>query len=394
MTVLGIDLGTAWLRVAALVDGRPQLVAQLPAAIGFVDGVRRTGAALASCRPDQRLDAVVDWLAHPAPTGVAGVAWPTLDGVARSPVELVAHLLRAGVVAAIAAHGPIDGAVLAVPLELGALERRALRDAALAAGIPMVRLVASPSAAAVAIADQRPARLLIIDRGVRTTRATVVESIDGMLDVVGYAVGRHDDVDDDPAARALAAAAVEPAGLSDAVIVGGGAHDREAAARLLAPYRHAVHAVDPPDTVAVRGAARLARMFVDEPVAVTVDVIAPGFSLGAGSALTSMIPAGAIAPTREVRLIARERADRVTIDLELWEDSAPPRPYGRYQISGLPTGSGAIAACEVTVDVDRIPRIDASDLVNGGALAIEPVVEVGLGPDALAELRAVVCEDR
>ena len=25
---------------------------------------------------------------------------------------------------------------------------------------------------------------------------------------------------------------------------------------------------------------------------------------------------------------------------------------------------------------------------------VEPVVEVGLGPDALAELRAVVCEDR
>ena len=258
----------------------------------------------------------------------------------------------------------------------------------------MVRLVASASAAAVVIADQRPARLLIIDRGARATRATVVESIDGMIDVVGHAATPNDAHDDDPAARALAAAAIDPAGLSDVVVIGGGAADRALAARLLAPYGHAAHPVDDPATVAVRGAAWLARMFVDEPAAVTVDVITPGFSLGAGSALTPMIPAGAIAPTREVRLIARDRADRVTIDLELWEDTAPPRPYGRYRIAGLPPGGGAIAACEVTIDVDRIPRIDASDLVNGGALAVEPVVEVGLGPDALAELRAVVCEDR
>jgi len=393
MIVLGLELGLAWLRVAALVDGQPRLVATLPAAIGFSDGRRRTGAALDACRPDQRIDAVADWLARPAAAGVAGVAWPIVDGVARSPVELAAHLVRAGVVAAIAAHGPVLGAVVAVPLDLGALERRALRDAVLAAGVPMVRLVASPSAAAVAIADQRPARLLIIDRGARATRAAVVESIDGMLDVVGYATAPNDAPDDDAAARALTAAAIEPAGLSDAVVIGGGATDRAVAARLLAPYQHAAHPIAEPATAAVRGAARLARMFVDDPVAVTVDVIAPGFSLGAGSALTAMIPAGAIAPTREVRLIARDRADRVTIDLELWEDGVPPRPYGRYQIAGLPPGSGAIAACEVTVDVDRIPRVDASDLVNGGALSVEPVVEVGLGPDALAELRAIVCED-
>ena len=394
MTVLGIELGTAWLRVAALVDGQPRVVAQLPAALGFVDGTRRTDAALRGCRPDQRVDAVADWLARPAADGVAGVAWPIVDGVARSPVELAAHLVRAGVVAAIAAHGPVVGAVVAVPLDLGALERRALRDAVLAAGVPMVRLVASASAAAVVIADQRPARLLIIDRGARATRATVVESIDGMIDVVGHAATPNDAHDDDPAARALAAAAIDPAGLSDVVVIGGGAADRALAARLLAPYGHAAHPVDDPATVAVRGAAWLARMFVDEPAAVTVDVITPGFSLGAGSALTPMIPAGAIAPTREVRLIARDRADRVTIDLELWEDTAPPRPYGRYRIAGLPPGGGAIAACEVTIDVDRIPRIDASDLVNGGALAVEPVVEVGLVADALAELRAVVCEDR
>ena len=103
-----------------------------------------------------------------------------------------------------------------------------------------------------------------------------------------------------------------------------------------------------------------------------------------------MILAGAIAPTREVRLIARDRPDRAALDLELWEDTVPPRPYGRYRVAGLPLGTGAIAACEVTIDVDRIPRIEASDLVNGGALDVTAVVEVGLGPDDLAALRAVV----
>ncbi|MBK9033587.1 MAG: Hsp70 family protein [Myxococcales bacterium] len=388
---LGLDLGTTWLRAATLVDDRVELAVTLPAAIGFADGAARTGADLDLCRAGQQLDAIVPWLARAASDGVAGVAWPVVDGRRRSPVELVAHLVRAVVVATEAKFGPVRGAVVAVPVALGALERRVLRDAVIAAGVPAVRLLAAPAAAALAVADDRPARVLVIDVGTAAVRAAVVEHVDGVIDVLAHArVPVGPTAIADACARALAAAAVTADGLSDAIVIGGGALDAALVARTLAGFPHAGRPIERPETALACGAARAARMFLDEPAAVCVDVIEPGFSLGAGSALTSMIPTGAIAPTREVRLIARDRPDRAAIDLELWEDTVPPRPYGRYQIGGLPLGTGAIAACEVTVDVDRIPRIEASDLVNGGALDVTPVVEVGLGPDDLAALRAVV----
>ncbi len=389
MTIaIGLDLGTRWLRVAALVDGAPVVIATLPAAIGFLGAEPCTGDALASCRPEQRVDAVTAWLAAPATVGGSrGAAWPVVDGVARSPVELVAHLVRAAIDAVEAALGPVAGAMVAVPLELGALERRVLRDGVRAAGVDAVRLVSAPAAAAVAIDDDRPARLLVIDAGAAELRATVVEHVDGVVDVLAHARGAIDGLAG-VCDRALAAAAISAGGLSDAVVIGSGA--AALAPRVRARFPHAARDVDGADTAVVRGAARLARLFVDEPFAITVDVIEPGFLLGAGTALTPMIPAGAIAPTREVRLITRDRPDRAAIDLELWEDGAPPRPYGRYHITGLTAGNGAVAACEVTVDVDRIPRVDASDLVHGNPLTVTPVVEVGLSPDEVAALRAVV----
>lgn len=392
MTVaIGIDLGLTWLRVAVWVDERVELAVTLPAAVGYADGAARTGADLDLCRADQLLDAVVPWLARPGADGVAGVAWPMVDGRQRSPVELVAHLVRAAVVEVEARYGAVVGAVVAVPVELGALERRVMRDAVLAAGVPAVRLLAAPAAAALAVADDRPARLLVIDVGTATVRAAVVEHVEGVIDVLAHAraaVGPGAVAD--ACARALAAATVTVDGLSDAIVIGGGGLDAGLVQRALVGFPNAARAVEHPESALARGAAAAARMYLAEPAAVCVDVIEPGFSLGAGSALTPMILAGAIAPTREVRLIARDRPDRAALDLELWEDTVPPRPYGRYRVAGLPLGTGAIAACEVTIDVDRIPRIEASDLVNGGALDVTAVVEVGLGPDDLAALRAVV----
>ncbi|MEZ4403750.1 MAG: hypothetical protein R3B06_27245 [Kofleriaceae bacterium] len=173
-------------------------------------------------------------------------------------------------------------------------------------------------------------------------------------------------------------------------MIGAGTRDPAVMAAAVAHLGTLAHVARAPTATVALGAAQASQMFVDVPAVITVDVIAPGLALGAGSALTTVIEAGAIAPTREVRLIARDRPDRTAVDVELWEESTPPRPYGRYHITGLPPGAGAIAACEITVDVDRIPRIEASDLVNGGALTVTPVVEVGLAPAAHAELRSRV----
>ena len=41
---------------------------------------------------------------------------------------------------------------------------------------------AAPAAAALAVADDRPARVLVIDVGTATVRAAVVEHVDGVID--------------------------------------------------------------------------------------------------------------------------------------------------------------------------------------------------------------------
>lgn len=451
---LGFDLGLDTLRVAALIGDRVEVIASLPAAVGFAGGKARVGEAALALPPADRVDDLTSWLGRRAPgpdfdPGVAGVAWPTVAGVRRSPAELAAWLLRAGVLAAAARDpGRIAGAVIAVPVELGAIERRVLRDAAAIAGLPVVRLIAAPALAALAIADGQPARVLIVDAGASALRVGLIEHGNGTMDLLGHAEARGaggraidhaialqlagessrpldelravarqwkegqavdgllrrtprpDELGlwtapcarllDSAVVEALRAGAVELPGVSAAIFIGAGTRLPSLASRFRHLLGNMARAVDAPESVTARGAARAAQMFVDEPAAVIVDAVPSSFALGAGSAMASMVPVGAIAPTREVRLIARDRPDRTAVEVELWEELPQPRPYGRYQITGLPPGAGAIAACELTVDVDRIPRIDASDLVNGAALTVTPLLEVGLGPEAVAALRADV----
>ncbi|MEZ4403751.1 MAG: hypothetical protein R3B06_27250 [Kofleriaceae bacterium] len=194
---VGIDLGLTELRVAVLLADRAELAVTMPATIGLVAGVPHTGAALARCRPDQQVDRLLERLAVPDGDHVTGLAWPVLDGQPVSPVELVAWLLRAALVEVEATHGAVEGAVLAVPLELGALERRVLRDAALATGVPAVRLLAAPAAAALATLGDHPSRLAVLQVDDDRVRATIVENADQMIDLLAHAIERFTD---DPAA--------------------------------------------------------------------------------------------------------------------------------------------------------------------------------------------------
>jgi molecular chaperone DnaK (HSP70) len=124
--VIGIDLGTETVHVAALVEDRPVAVTAFPAVL-----------ATAGARVE---------------VGRAATALPVAQHqVSGTSAERLAWLVRAAVLAVEEAHGPVLGAVFAVPPRLGAVERRALRDAASIAGIPLSRLVTSPVAIALAL---------------------------------------------------------------------------------------------------------------------------------------------------------------------------------------------------------------------------------------------------
>jgi molecular chaperone HscA len=69
----------------------------------------------------------------------------------KSPVEISADILRALVARAEASlGGPVDGAVVTVPAYFDDAQRQATKDAAKLAGLPILRLINEPTAAAIA----------------------------------------------------------------------------------------------------------------------------------------------------------------------------------------------------------------------------------------------------
>lgn len=210
--VLGLDVGTAWARMAWAHEGRLELV---PAA---TDG---TAEAL-SCRlvrdahgvlrvqqaeePEEAL-----WVGSPVcllGTRADSPAirtlvrrWPVpvvVDergevafdwaGVTVTAVELVAALLRSLRGAAERRTGrPCTQGVLVVPAAFTLLQRARLREAAERAGLSVLRLLQAPTAAALAFAQDRGMarrRILVWRMGAATCDAAVVAVSGNDLDVV------------------------------------------------------------------------------------------------------------------------------------------------------------------------------------------------------------------
>ncbi len=481
--VCGIDLGHDQLRVAALVEERPVAVATLPAWVGFDGATVLVGAAARALPLAQRVQPRA-WLGRAAGqgdraaiAGPAGLACPIVDGQPRAPAELVGWLLRAAIQAAEAEHGPVIAAVIAAPVYAGAVERRVLRDAALLAGIPMVRLCGEPVLAALALPAPPDARWLVCDAGSTAFTASVIELVGGAVDrlstasavelggdaldgviatelarelggvarddhdwphlwraaravkehvgtaaateaafaeaLTGASPGarslrapRKDEVElwsaprvrkvDDVCTRALTAAGTTANDLAEVVLVGGGARVTSIARRLGQVLARAPRQPADVGFAVALGGAAAARMFVAEPAALLVDVVTYGISMGAGDRLVPLIAAGAVVPTRAARVIPTHRVGQDALEVELWEDTTPPRALGRYRIGGLPPAPAgdALALCTVAIDGNGIPALTATELVNGAALTVTPLVEAGLDAATLAERRPIVAEWR
>ena len=170
---VGIDLGTTNSLVATVRSGVAQVLgdeqgrALLPSAVRFLpEGPPRVGhGALAQQASDPRntvtsfkrfmgrglgdipsaKDLSYEFLDSPGMLRIRTVA-----GV-HSPVEISAEILRALRERSEAAlGGPLTGAVITVPAYFDDAQRQATRDAARLAGIPVLRLLNEPTAAAVA----------------------------------------------------------------------------------------------------------------------------------------------------------------------------------------------------------------------------------------------------
>src|SRR5262249_24737544 len=103
-----------------------------------------------------------------------------------SPVEVSAEILRElKLRAEVVLGGPIEGAVITVPAYFDDAQRQATRDAGRLAGLEVLRLVAEPTAAALAYGLDRGTRGLyaVYDLGGGTFDVSILKLVDDVFEV-------------------------------------------------------------------------------------------------------------------------------------------------------------------------------------------------------------------
>ncbi len=227
--VVGIDLGTTNSLVAHAADGAPAVIAGeggplVPSVVHYAaDGrvlVGRAAVALALDAPRETLASVKRLIGRGAKDLAAVRAMLPYElegddravrvrisgGRAVSPVEVSAEVLRELKARAEAAlGGPIEGAVITVPAYFDDAQRQATRDAGRLAGLEVLRLLAEPTAAALAYGLDRGSRgvYAVFDLGGGTFDISILKLVDGVFEV--KATGGDSALGGDDLDRAIAA---------------------------------------------------------------------------------------------------------------------------------------------------------------------------------------------
>jgi molecular chaperone HscC len=249
--IVGIDLGTTFSLVAALRDGQPVVLPNAlgklltPSAVSLLDDgsitVGDAARARASTHPDRT---ALVWKRDMGSDRV----W-TLGDRRFSPQELSALVLRSLKADAEAALGqPVDEAVVTVPAYFDEAQRRATRDAGAIAGLRVDRIINEPTAAAMAYGlhqRHREIRAIVLDLGGGTFDVTVLEIIEGIIEIQASAGDSRLGGEDFAELLAGALAQRLPGG-APAV-----EHDRVAWARLRAAAEEAKRALTASETARV-----------------------------------------------------------------------------------------------------------------------------------------------
>ena len=230
--VIGIDLGTTNSLVAHVADATPEVIGGdggplVPSVVHYAgDGgvlVGRPAQARALEAPRDTLASVKRLIGRGAKdlASVRAMLPYELEGDDRaiklrvagdrlvSPVEVSAEILRElKARAETSLGGPIEGAVITVPAYFDDAQRQATRDAGRLAGLEVMRLLAEPTAAAVAYGLDRGSTgtYAVYDLGGGTFDVSILKLVDGVFEV--KATGGDSALGGDDLDRAIAAAMV------------------------------------------------------------------------------------------------------------------------------------------------------------------------------------------
>jgi molecular chaperone HscA len=225
--VVGIDLGTTNSLVAYVTDGAPVVIGDDPIVPSVVHYgaeilVGREAQAKGADSPRETLASVkrligrglkdVESVRAMLPYELVGDDRAVRVKVGErevSPVEVSAEILKALKLRAEAAlGGPIEGAVITVPAYFDDAQRQATRDAGRLAGLEVMRLMAEPTAAAVAYGLDRGSQgvYAVFDLGGGTFDVSILKLVDGVFEV--KATGGDSALGGDDLDRSIATAVV------------------------------------------------------------------------------------------------------------------------------------------------------------------------------------------
>ncbi len=207
--VIGIDLGTTNSLVAHVADSSPEVISGeggplVPSVVNYgPDGVvvvGRLAVARALDAPRDTLSSVKRLIGRGLPdlAAIKGMLPYEIEGDDRSvhirvagerkvsPVEVSAEILRELKRRAESSlNGPIEGAVITVPAYFDDAQRQATRDAGRLAGLEVMRLLAEPTAAALAYGLDRGSTgtYAVYDLGGGTFDISILKLVDGVFEV-------------------------------------------------------------------------------------------------------------------------------------------------------------------------------------------------------------------
>ena len=228
--VVGIDLGTTNSLVAHVADGRSEVISGdggplVPSVVHYGSDGGVVVGMLAQARAIDEPHATVTSVKRLIGRGASDVAGiramlpydiesddrsvrVRVAGRAVSPVEISAEVLRElKHRAERSLGGPIEGAVITVPAYFDDAQRQATRDAGRLAGLEVMRLLAEPTAAAVAYGLDRAGTrgvYAVFDLGGGTFDVSILKLVDGVFEV--KATGGDSALGGDDLDRAIAGA--------------------------------------------------------------------------------------------------------------------------------------------------------------------------------------------
>ncbi|MFT3691907.1 MAG: Fe-S protein assembly chaperone HscA [Kofleriaceae bacterium] len=218
--VVGIDLGTTNSLVAYVTDGSPTVIGDdplVPSVVHYGDdivvgraAVGQAGSLASVKRLIGRGLKDVESVRKLLPYELVGddrAVRVKLGAKEVSPVEVSAEILKTLKERAEAQlGGPIEGAVITVPAYFDDAQRQATRDAGRLAGLEVMRLMAEPTAAAVAYGLDRGSRgtYAVFDLGGGTFDISILKLVDGVFEV--KATGGDSALGGDDLDRAIATA--------------------------------------------------------------------------------------------------------------------------------------------------------------------------------------------